>query len=501
MLYEAQLPHQMWDYAIEHAVWIKNKSPTTALPFPNDDDLNRNTPHSAYFKRPADLENLRVFGCKADILYPSILNPQKWQARTRQGKYIMVGMTSSKIWKLLDTLTLRETVSADAKFNEYDFPRIDIQRFILPDKPEELRPFEQGNKYKPQPIIARQKGVKQLRQKYAEIRPSQEDIHQADNSKLRNMDSSLDMANHNSSNMADKLSMKNCPDMANNSNMINDMANNSNMINGTNMANHYGPDMANHYGPDMANHYGPDMANHYGPDMANHYGPDMANNSNMINGPNMATEASDQRSLLAPYTVADATARVDDAIYAPTTLQDAPKTLDEVLDTLDDTCHAPTSNNSPIGDYSSSKPDNISSKLTCKRIRKSKENSRKLEQATNLSNEQAPNSPPKSRYGRPLKAMARSVFNHLVTTDFVAAQVVHINHGKSSPIEAPTPPFESITIEQAMHEDPYLWKEAIKLELESLHNTNTYTILSGHPPLGKKIISSKIVLRKKFKSD
>ncbi|KAI0992936.1 hypothetical protein K3495_g15247 [Podosphaera aphanis] len=79
MLYEAQLPHQMWDYAIEHAVWIKNKSPTTALPFPNDDDddLNRNTPHSAYFKRPADLENLRVFLLQSRHFIPFRFKPPK----------------------------------------------------------------------------------------------------------------------------------------------------------------------------------------------------------------------------------------------------------------------------------------------------------------------------------------------------------------------------------------------------------------------------------------
>ncbi|KAI1007345.1 hypothetical protein K3495_g869 [Podosphaera aphanis] len=181
--------------------------------------------------------------------------------------------------------------------------------------------------------------------------------------------------------------------------------------------------------------------------------PDMATH----NGPDIAIEASDQCSLLEPYTVADAIARVDDAIHAPTILQDTPKTLDEVLDTTVmispsnadeyDTCYAPTSNNSPIGDYSSSKPDNISSKLTRKKSRKSKENSRKLEQATNLSNEQVPNSPPKSRYGRPLKTIAKSVSNLIVTADVVAAQVAHINQGKSSPFEAPTPLFESIRIE------------------------------------------------------
>ncbi|KAI1005346.1 hypothetical protein K3495_g2868 [Podosphaera aphanis] len=43
-LYEAQLPHQLWDYAIEHAVWIKNRSPTSALPFTQDNNEDFNTP-------------------------------------------------------------------------------------------------------------------------------------------------------------------------------------------------------------------------------------------------------------------------------------------------------------------------------------------------------------------------------------------------------------------------------------------------------------------------
>lgn len=114
---------------------------------------------------------------------------------------------------------------------------------------------------------------------------------------------------------------------------------------------------------------------------------------------------------------------------------------------------------------------------------------------------QTPCSPPKSKFGRPLRRVAKAVFNHVVTANAISAQAVHINAGESSSIQVPTPPFESITVEQAMHEDPKLWKEAIKSELRSLQATNTYTILTGSPPPGKKIISSKIVLRKKFRSD
>ncbi|KAI0996518.1 hypothetical protein K3495_g11661 [Podosphaera aphanis] len=41
----------------------------------------------------------------------------------------MIGMQSSKIWKLLDTITLQEAVSADAKFNEYSLRKFDISKF------------------------------------------------------------------------------------------------------------------------------------------------------------------------------------------------------------------------------------------------------------------------------------------------------------------------------------------------------------------------------------
>ncbi|KAI0999426.1 hypothetical protein K3495_g8772 [Podosphaera aphanis] len=111
------------------------------------------------------------------------------------------------------------------------------------------------------------------------------------------------------------------------------------------------------------------------------------------------------------------------------------------------------------------------------------------------------NSLPTSRFGRPLRRTSRAAFSHSIATDAIAAQVVHIEEGKSSSIQVPTPLFESITVEQAMLEDPKLWKDAIKSELKSLKDANTYTILSGTAPPGKRVISSKIVLRKKFKSD
>ncbi|KAI0992685.1 hypothetical protein K3495_g15500, partial [Podosphaera aphanis] len=167
MLYEAGLPHQLWDYAIEHSVWIKNRVPTAALPF---DKILEKTPFEAYYSKLASLKNLKVFGCKSNILYPPELNPQTWVPRTREGKFIMVGMQSSKIWKLLDVLTLKEAISADVKFDEYSFRKIDISRFAQSTNEVKLTSRTQGVSV---PIYGKPKGVKQKVKTYTLISPSE----------------------------------------------------------------------------------------------------------------------------------------------------------------------------------------------------------------------------------------------------------------------------------------------------------------------------------------
>jgi hypothetical protein len=46
-MYKARLPYQMWDYAVEHVVWIKNRVLTVALPF-GDKDINVSTSVTPY---------------------------------------------------------------------------------------------------------------------------------------------------------------------------------------------------------------------------------------------------------------------------------------------------------------------------------------------------------------------------------------------------------------------------------------------------------------------
>jgi len=91
----------------------------------------------------------------------------------------------------------------------------------------------------------------------------------------------------------------------------------------------------------------------------------------------------------------------------------------------------------------------------------------------------------------------KTVFPDGVSLLIEESKVVHMdgesNHG------IPTAPFEAITIEEAMKSDPESWKKAIIRELQSLKETNTYSIVKI--PKNRKVISSKWVCRIKFKDD
>ncbi len=119
MIYEAKMPHQMWCYAVEYAVYLKNRFPTAALLFgPQESDTgSAGTPFEAYKHAKPNVSKLRVFGCAT---WPSRTGSFLPKSELRIcDDYIFIGMTGGYIWKLLYYKTLKEAVYADAGFNEY----------------------------------------------------------------------------------------------------------------------------------------------------------------------------------------------------------------------------------------------------------------------------------------------------------------------------------------------------------------------------------------------
>lgn len=49
MLFESQLPDPFWGYAVEHAIWIRNRVSTSSLPFGPENSVSNESaiPHTA----------------------------------------------------------------------------------------------------------------------------------------------------------------------------------------------------------------------------------------------------------------------------------------------------------------------------------------------------------------------------------------------------------------------------------------------------------------------
>jgi hypothetical protein len=90
----------------------------------------------------------------------------------------------------------------------------------------------------------------------------------------------------------------------------------------------------------------------------------------------------------------------------------------------------------------------------------------------------------------------RTIFSDSVMQLVTEFKAVHLKEDELSSVQASAPPFEAITLEEAMREDAPKWLKAFLSELQSLKDTNTYRIVDTLS--GKKVIPSRWVLRKKF---
>jgi len=81
MLLHSQLNKSFWSDAILSAIYILNRSPTTAL--------NDVVPAELWYGKRPDVRKLKVFGCIAFLHIPKELNPRKFDTRSK--KCIMVG--------------------------------------------------------------------------------------------------------------------------------------------------------------------------------------------------------------------------------------------------------------------------------------------------------------------------------------------------------------------------------------------------------------------------
>jgi hypothetical protein len=78
MLLSAKLPTNLWDTAISHATYLRNRAPTRAL--------TGKTPFEAWFGKKPDVSHLREFGCDVWVLDEH--RKSKLESKTIKGKFL-----------------------------------------------------------------------------------------------------------------------------------------------------------------------------------------------------------------------------------------------------------------------------------------------------------------------------------------------------------------------------------------------------------------------------
>ena len=131
MLYHAKLPLEFWAEACSTAVYLHNRSPTTAL--------KDQTPFECLFGRRPDISQLKVSGC---VSYVHISDNQRRKLDVKDHKAIFVGYPPGvKGYKLYDLEKKKFVISRDVQFFEDNFdhfkdgPPVDMKS-IFPDMNE-----------------------------------------------------------------------------------------------------------------------------------------------------------------------------------------------------------------------------------------------------------------------------------------------------------------------------------------------------------------------------
>jgi transposase InsO family protein len=92
MIFHANMPINFWAEAVNTAVYLHNRSPTTSL--------NMKTPYELWFGKKPDVSNLKVFGSVCFIHIPSNLR-RKLDPRSRKAVFIGYPL-DTKGYKLYD---------------------------------------------------------------------------------------------------------------------------------------------------------------------------------------------------------------------------------------------------------------------------------------------------------------------------------------------------------------------------------------------------------------
>ena len=126
MLFAKNLPDFLWDYAVAHANYLRNRAPTRAL--------KGMTPYEAWHGHKPDVSHLREFGCDVWVLDET---KNRSKLRPKSHKMIFVGFDDgAKCIHYYDKFTWQVKRTRNYVFNENEEPR-ELETTDLPGLQDE----------------------------------------------------------------------------------------------------------------------------------------------------------------------------------------------------------------------------------------------------------------------------------------------------------------------------------------------------------------------------
>lgn len=150
MLFDAKLPKTYWAEAVHMAVYLINRSLSTAS--------SKQTPEELWSGNPVDVSNIRIFGTPVMVHVPKL---KRKKLDPKSEKMIFVGFDdSTKGYRCINTSNRKLTISRDVIFLETDSPdcfTIDVENDVDPknielDSDSENDPNEEQTPINASPI-------------------------------------------------------------------------------------------------------------------------------------------------------------------------------------------------------------------------------------------------------------------------------------------------------------------------------------------------------------
>ena len=119
MMFLAGAPHNLWEQAVEHAVYLRNRTPHRELGMRCPIELFSLPENHGTVSRGEIYKGLKIWGCECFMLFPK-KDHKKLNKRSVRG--VFLGFTNNGLVKLLRLDNRKIVISRNVTFNEACFP-------------------------------------------------------------------------------------------------------------------------------------------------------------------------------------------------------------------------------------------------------------------------------------------------------------------------------------------------------------------------------------------